>query len=334
MSHTRPLSAYDAAALGVETSSKAGLLGVNGRTAGGANDAPASEISGVFAYQSYFDDTLLQRAILAQPPNQPIVPSTLQSLDQAGYAIGLHPSSQTPVAIQFKSGAQGGQSTTMILKPGELLRPHGLGGSSRNNPGQFSGFNYGLPFGWLGGGSYRLIVMKTADATVKWIDHVELIFHRQRLQIYALNKAPVPSQATLNYNWPLYFPWPQAIQGANALTQRGQPAIAVQPTRTAMMLRLATLADASTMRCMFVGTDDFAQDAAGAIQLSDVPAAVDVVWGTWTSLAVVNYLSQYPTQMFSGELERFQAPNGSVIAVTSDAELEGQFVDVVRYGRL
>src|SRR5260221_7507391 len=137
--------------------------------------APVQQISRLFLYQSYFDSTLLQNAILEQTRNSPIVESTVQENQIPGYAIGLHPSSQTPVAIQFKLGAQPSSSQAIVLKPGQVVRPHGL--PRGMNSGAFSGFRWGLPFGWLGGGVATLLVFSTPDADVSWPGTPEVIFH-------------------------------------------------------------------------------------------------------------------------------------------------------------
>lgn len=329
----QPLSQFDAAALGVETTSPSGSAqlraGIRGRSIVGDVNAPAVQISGFFSYQSYFDDTLLQRAILSQAPNEPIVASTLTQLNVNGYGLGLHPSSETPVAVRFFAGGQQGASSTYTLKPGQVIRPQGKG----LEPGQFSGFEWGLPFGWLGGGNATIIVLRTADAKTDWLDRSEIIFHRARFPIYA--PADVPASTALPYNWPTRFPWEQAVQGANAFSQRGTSQLATSPTRVALMLRLATLANPATMRIYFVGTDCFAMDSTGVVDLAAVPPGVDVVWGTWASVASANYASQYQVQMLTGEIERFGANNGAALFVANgSADLEDEFVDVVRYGKL
>lgn len=329
-----PLSAYDAAAMGVETGNlKADAKlrsGIKGKSLVGSVDSPASQVSNLFTPQSYFDNTLLQQAILAQPPNEAIVASTAKEENADGYSVGLHPSSETPIAIKFKTGGQQGQSSVYTLKPGQTLTPQGIGFDGE--AGKFSGFKWGLPFGWLGGGSATLVVMRTHDAKVNWLDRSEIIFQRQRIKILA--PADVPASTALPYNWPSRFPWSQAVFGSNNFSQRGRPSLAVTPTRTTMMLRLANLAATATMRAYFIGTDSYAIDSTGAVSLTDAPPAIDVVWGTWASIASANYATQYQSQILTGESERYVANGGAVVFVSSDSSLQGQYVDVVRYGKL
>lgn len=317
MSKIRPLS--------IQQAQERGLRGL---ALSGNVDAPAIELVEKFAYQSYFDTTLGAAALLRQPPNEQIVPSTLAKADVAGYAVGLHPSSQTPVAVRFLGGEQQGSSATFRLKPGQVLRPFGSPGA----PGKFSGFEWGLPFGWLGGGNAMLVVFRTSDSSVDWIDRSEIVFHRTRIPILA--KADVPTAAALVKNWPTRFPWPHATRGADALTQRGSPVLSVNPTRCAMTLRAANLAASETMRVYLIGGDEWAEDSAGDIDLSAVPPAFDVVWSIWASVASANYATQYQTQFTPAEIFRFGANDGGVVFVDVTGGLAGSYVDVVRYGVL
>lgn len=335
----RPLSQYEAAALGVATQSpkanRAVQAGVKGSPTTGEIVAPAYEVSGLFNLQSYFHDTLLEKAILAQPANQPIVPSTLSKpVMTAGYGLALTPSSQCPVGVQFYTGGMQGRSGVYRLKPGEVIFPFGRPGDEN---GQFSGFTWGLPFGWLGGGQATLVVLRTADARVTWgADHNELIYHRMRLKIVEASTLPVGAGAyNGSVNWPQRFPWPSAVSGTNALNQRGRPGLGVFPTRTALSLRMATVVGA-TMRMYFIGTNDFDTDSAGAATLTGV-RAIDINWGTWAQQAgaAAPFTSAYQTLMLTGEAERFAADDGAVaLAAPAASELVDQFVDVVRYGRL
>lgn len=330
--HARPLSRFEAFAQGVNTKhANAVGRGLTGKSPGGEVDAPAFEVSDVFNYQSYFSDTLLQNAILEQPSNEPIVPSTLKESQVSGYAIGLHPSSETPVAVRLQTGAQQGASQTYRLKPGDVVRAQG---SKDGKPASFGGFEYGLPFGWLGGGSAMLIVMRTPDSDVFWTGNPEIIFHRTRLQIYAAGSAPLAADVRLN--WPKRFPWPNAEFGANNIKQSGLPAIGVSPTRTAFRLRMTSLANPADMRAVFYGSNDFGWSSAGTATLTDT-VFVDFTWGSYTQVGVAAPPGPYyPSQITTGQLERFACDNGSVslIDITGAATLEGQFVDVVRYGTL
>lgn len=300
--------------------------GVRGIPATGIVDAPAVEVIEQFQYQSYFDSTLSEKAIQRQPLGEQIVPSTLRQVNVAGYAVGLHPSSETPVALQFKKGEMQGDAPVYHLKPGQVIRPFGFNGS----PGRFSGFDFGLPFGWLGGGAASLVVFRTEDSTTTWLDRSEVIFHRVRLPIY--QPAAVP--ATPLKNWPTRFPWPGASYGTNAISQAGKPILSVTPSQTIMSLR-GPLAAAATMRVYFIGSDAFGENAAGNIDLTDV-RGYDVIWGTWASIASANFATQYQLQTFVETVPRVGANEGGVFFVDASgtAALTGLYVDVVRYGVL
>jgi hypothetical protein len=313
--------------------------GVRGTSGTGDSNSPAVEQPTVFAFQSYFDDTLQETAIMSSPPNDPIIPSTLKKIDLSGYAVALHPASETPVAVRFKTGSSQGGSQTYRMKPGETRRPAGKPGHEAS---QFSGLEWGLPSGWLGGGAANLIIFRTADSRVDWAsDFCEVIYHRTRVKIIDPTAVPV---ALANFNWPSRFPWPLAKQGiagtTTPLSQGGQPALSLQPTRTLMRLRMSTLANAADMRVFFVGSDEFAANNAGAglgsIDALDV-AAVDLTWGSWAQLAGVpaGLDPQYQTKMLTGEMERIACNAGGVIFVdASGGALVNQYVDIVRFGRV
>lgn len=357
MSEIRSLTLEDMQALGATTARRgaAAVLknamkrrkfgAVRGKGNSGDVDAPAFEVSGTFVFQSYFDDALAEKALLRQSPNQPIVASTLNGglgtknpVQVNGYGLGLHPSSETPVAVQFSTGAQQGSSPTYRLRPGQVIWPHGRPGGL-TKPGYFSGFNWGLPFGWLGGGSATLVVLRTADAVVTWpTDHIEIVYHRIRLNINTsaeINALISGGKYNGPINWPQRFPWPAAVFGANSLPQGGQPALAIQPTRTALSLRTSSLLAASDMRMYFVGSDPWAQLSTGVIDLTDV-RATDIEWGTWSQQAGVMppFNSAFQTQILTGEAERYAANAGAVVLGAVDAALNDLKVDFVRYGRL
>lgn len=291
--------------------------------------SPAQQLSKLFAYQSYFDSTLLERAILTQTRNEPIVASTAAEEQIPGYAIGLHPSSQTPVAIQFKIGAQKSSSQAIILKPGQVVRPYGL--PKGVSDGSFSGFVWGLPFGWLGGGQATILVFQTPDADVAWPGDSEVIFHRQRMQILA--QAALPAAAPKN--WPLRFPWLQAIRGTDSVSQQGDALISVaRPTRVIMRLRVSTLAAAATMRIIFHETNDFDLDEDGAVIANQV-GFIDQTWDLFASAgAAGNLATQYPYIEIDDIISRLAADNGGIQLMAMDAALNSLYVDVVRYGRL
>lgn len=289
--------------------------------------APVQQISRIFPYQSYFSDTLLQTAILSQALNEPIVRSTLQTQQTPGYAVGLHPNSQTPVAVLFNTGGQPSASQAIIIKPGQIVRPYGLPPGSKS--GSFAGFQWGLPFGWLGGGVATLLVFSSPDADIAWPGAPEVIIQRQRMQILA--PAAVTADAPLN--WPIRFPWRNAFAGT--VQQAGSAAIAIEPTRVLVRLRLATLAAPATMRFVFQGTNDFDLDLNGVVVLT--PASfVEHTWGSYAaSGAAANLATEYPIQAVDDEIVQLGSDFGGVQLVdVSAGTLTNAYVDVVRYGRI
>jgi hypothetical protein len=292
--------------------------------------SPAQQISRSFRFQSYFDDALLENALLDQRPNEVIVASTRKEEQIPGYAIGLHPSSQTPVALQFKIGGTFDSGHALVLKPGEVVRPLGLPRGIIT--AAFSGFAWGIPFGWLGGGLATLLVFQSPDADVSWSGNPEVIFHRQRMQVVAPGALP----AAASFNWPTRFPWVRAMRGtgASAASQAGQPQIAVEPTRTIMRLRMTTLAAPADMRVLLQGSNDFDLDSAGAVITTPV-GFIDVTWGSFAGSGGAGDLAtQYPYQELTGLIPRLSADDGGIQLVDLAGTLAGEFVDVVRYGRL
>lgn len=294
--------------------------------------SPAAQVSALFDFQSYFDSTLLAAAILTQAPNEAIVNSTLTESQVRGYAIGLHPSSQTPVAVEFLGADRFGSGGPYILTPGQIIRPLG-------NDHPFRGIRWGLPYGWLGGGLATLIIFTSPETEVGWAANTEVIFHRARYEI----KQPAQLTAAGSFNnapknWPLRFPWPQALRGASSFPQKGQPIISIaNPTRIIMGLTgLTTLAVATTMRMVWQGSNDLSLNSAGAIVTTPVHFK-DINWPPWTSLGTSGNLSaQRPILQFADEHARLAADDGGVLFIdASGAEtLSGGYVDVVRYGTL
>lgn len=294
-------------------------------------NSPGVAINRLFTYQSYFDDTLLEKAILAQAVNEPIVSSTAKEENIGGYSFGLHPSSQTPVAIQTLVGGSAAGAQAVILRPGQIYRPSGRVG---NKNGNFSGFTWGLPFGWLGGGLATLYVFPSSDADVAWPGDAEVAFHRQRMQIKA--PAALAGLANAFKNWPMRFPWTQALRGSSSIPQKGQAIISVSnPTRVLLSLRLASLATADTMRILIQSSNDFDVDSAGAIVATPV-RFVDYTWGTYAvNGGTGNLGTNYPVVELTGEVARLAADDGGIQLVDMSAgTLTNAYCDVVRYGRI
>ncbi len=291
----------------------------------------------LYPFQS-FHSADFQRALLAQQQNQPIVQSTLDEYTGSGYAVGLSPMSQTPVAIAFSgTGSQAG-SATYILKPGMTVRPVGSvpGGVS------FASFKYGLPFGWLGGGAAFLFVHKTPDAdTGKWNADNELLFHRLRLPIF---DPPTAGNAlTWASNWPTRFPWPLAVRvaGASSIPQGGQAQLALaRPGRVLMRLRApAGLGAPATMRIAFQRSTDFDAEYAGA---GNLPVAFeDFDWPAFTPVLGAGF-DEFPALDVGAVIRRLGGdeegapPTGigatGIRLIDLTGTLAGLEVDVLRYG--
>lgn len=296
--------------------------------------APSVQTTNRFAFQSYMDSTLLQNAVLLAAPNEPIIKSTAKRETIPGYAVGLHPSSECPVAIQFEIGGQPSSSSAITLVPGQILRPHGL--PKGMDSGNFSGFTWGLPFGWLGGGVANLHVFQTPDADESWPGRPEIIFHRARYAIVSVAGAPA---VTTPFNWPTRFPW---VLGSNeqSIQQRNQPIIAVEPTKIELSLRLPALLAAATIRFVIQSSDAMDWDRLGAAILTG-PRFVEHIFGTYGASGVAgNLANQFPVEeISSGPLLRFGCNNptaGGVSLINSggSAELVEAFVDITRYGKL
>lgn len=322
----RPLSAFNQAALGQPSKTKVMPSMLPDVL------SPAQQVSRVFPFQSFFDSSLLHRAIAVQRQNEPIVyPDEVQI---PGYALGLHPSSQTPIAVEFRVNEQRSSSGTIILKPGQFVRPYGIPAGQRR--GSFSGFRWGLPFGWLGGGLATLVIFSTDDAFVRWSETTEVIFHRIRFMI----KNPGAVATPFPFNWPIRFPWPHAERGGTTppISQRGSPSIAVTPTRIIHSLRLSSLAAPAVYRMLWQGSNDFGLAPSPIHGNPDEPVTTEAVWdeiswGTYAPTGVPG-ISEFPIAERTGVFMRLAADEGGVELVSTDPALQGAFVDIVRYGRL
>jgi hypothetical protein len=307
-------------------------------------DSPVVTLTRLYPYQSYFDTALLEKALQQQNPQDPIATLTKEDLQLTGYGIGLHPSSETPVAVQLRTGGKSSTSSPLVLKPGMVYFPSGT-----EKGYAFSGFTFGLPFGWLGGGMATLCIYQMPSSTSAYDTNSEVIFHRTRMRVYQPAQLVAPpagagqiSQAP--YNWPLRFPWTQALRGANSISQRGQSTFSVvKPSKVIMALRgVSTLAAPATMRLIFQATDDFSRDVNNAVTLTN-PVYIDVTWPAFNSVGAGGNLAvQNPTILLTdtnnataSAAVRLAANDGGVVCVdTSGGALAGCHVDFVRYGQL
>lgn len=288
--------------------------------------SPGVAVTRLYQFQSYFDDTLLETALLQQSKNEPIVGSTMKEEQISGYCVGLHPSSQTPVAFLPLVGGQAGASAPIILKPGQVYRPHGR---PNGKPGHFAGFRWGLPFGWLGGGMATLFVFPSSDAGVDWPGNSEVIFHRQRMKIVA----PASLPAAARKNWPMRFPWTQAMRGT--ISQQGAAVIGIKPSKVMMSLRLASLGAPADMRMVIQSSNDLDLSSAGAVVLTG-PRFDTYTWGSYVANGGAGDLAtNYPVVEYNGPLNRLAADDGGVCLIDMSAStLTDAYVDVVRYGKL
>lgn len=303
-------------------------------------ESPVVTLSRLYPYQSYFDSTDLEKAIVQQNPQDPIATLTKEDLQLPGYGIGLHPSSETPVAVQLRTGGKSATSSPLVLKPGMVYFPSG----TERGYG-FSGFTFGLPFGWLGGGLATLVIYQMPSSKSAYDTNAEVIFHRQRMKVYQpadLVAAPAgPGQLSqAPYNWPLRFPWVEAVRSQSLnISQRGQATFSVvKPTKVIMALRgVSTLAAAASMRMIFQATDDFTRNPNNIVSPLN-PIYQDVSWPAFASVGAGGDLATQNPQIFFDHNTfppRVAANNGGVVLVdTSGGALSGCFVDVVRYGHL
>ncbi len=310
-----------------------------GRTVVPLKSAPGvtspTQLTKKYTPQSYFDSTLLENAILTQSGS--IV--SFEESQASGYGVGLHPSSQTPVTVEFRLGS-GTSSGPLVLRPGQIVTPMGFGPDPKGGlgGGAFVGFRYGLPFGWLGGGIATLIVFHTPHAGVNWgAPSPEIVFHRVRVPI--LQPADLTSAGSNNNarnNWPGRFPWTKAYRGTGKVPQVGEGVIAIEPTRTVMTLRgVSALATAQPMRMILQGSNE-GVDSAGAAVLTD-PVFDDVTWRDWTDVGTSGNLANVePSMIYTGPLARMVADDGglALVDLSGSSALSGGYVDFVRYGRL
>jgi len=294
-----------------------------------------------FPFQSYFDNTAGVQAIGVQPVGEPIVPSTVQIVPVSGYGIGLHPDSECPVAVRFKSGAGVTDSQVLVLTPGHIVFPNGRA--------PFSGFTCGLPFGWLGGGVAQLVILKTPDAHMLWdISPSEVVIQRQRVIVQAQNI----SQPTFSLGLPTGFPWVNAKRYnpdvPTAPFLQGAPAIiTATPTRTVLRLRLnGQVTDANVLMLVQLTTPFDTGTALPprapvqvgmSVQTMDVGA--DTVAIPFHFPKLVGSRPYFPTASFSTpDLGNGTQSPGVLLAgdqavfCLTSPDAPGGAVDIVRYG--
>lgn len=295
--------------------------------------SPAIEIVEQFPLQSYFSNvpetlTPPAMAVLQQPQGEGIARNTLKTASVQGYAIGVAPWSEAPAAIQFVEGNRG-QSGILHIRPGQIIKP--TGGHA------FTGFNWGLPFGWLGGGTITLFIFKTPEAKVKW-DGVqpEILFHRFRTVIR--DGAAIAPPANSVVNFPTKFPWAKQYQWqqlADSEIQQGQPILSISEiTRTILRLQqgATVITGSQLMRMVWFGSDVFSIGSDGVLAVQVDKIFQDLYWpdNVVAGLDVADPLIELPRSLAAIGCNEygvnFFAPTGS--------PLIGLDVDVARWGRL
>jgi hypothetical protein len=232
-------------------------------------------------------------------------------MQSAGVGVALHPSSESPVAVRFRGGTA--DSAALILTPGQIV-----------NVGTFATFEYGLPFGWLGGGTSILYILHNDKAVVDFGNSEKgaTIFHRAR---YVIENA---FPGTLRKNWPGTFPWQSAARTntVNPMPEGGAPIVALDMEIALMRLRSAIAAPA-TVTMIWQGNDAFDADAAGVVS-SATRTTYDV-----TFPAVPAGSGAFPIAWLPREVHRLTSSVTGVNFIDPTGALNGQFIDVVRYCR-
>lgn len=285
----------------------------------------ASVLRNVFPLQSFFDNTQLNQAILTQDPNSPTV-AEVSNVNVSGRCVGLHPDSQCPVAVRLKS--QTGQ-VVATLTPGQVV--NGL------IPDGFTSLDWGLPFGWPGGGLAKLVIADSDAPFVGWPQvKTEVLLQRQRMQIVA-DASPSTSPAASAVNWAGRFPMKNGYRyntgtPSSPIPQSGSPEIAAEITRIVMRLRVNNLGAPATMRVLMRGIDDFDIGSDGStISYTDL-STLDV---QWPMQLAAQTSAPYPV------IEIRDVPaalrGDSCVVTLSDAKnaaLTNAFVDVLTYGKI
>lgn len=299
--------------------------------------APALELAFSFAQQSLIQPfgssiTDFSYSILPQPVNQPIVPSTKSTKQLSGYALALAPDSQCPVAVVFRAGGQPINSNPVVIMPGQIIRPHGVPRKyDAHEPASFSAFDFGLPFGWLGGGIGRVLVFRTEDSLLRYIPNgtTDRLFHTESFKILAADAT------TIKPNWPKNFPWVSAKSqldstGAvvtNVTAQGGPGTIAVRPSYVILELtcNAAGLANAANVDVYMHYT------APGQTTANAVPVYDQITFPTCPN-GSNSYLIVNSSSSAGGILNAFADGYAFVNFVSGDATIQGYTINAYRYG--
>ena len=303
------------------------ILGRRQDQRGGGATAPIQYITQNFVMQSYFDSSILngRGALLVQPVNEAIVPSTARDEFISGYGLGLHPASKCPVAVAFKAGAGGG-SSTVVLTPGQIIRPGG-------GVPPFTSFRWGLPFGWLGGGTATLAVFRDPSASIYWTGNPEVIFHRMRIALVA----DAGSLGDPGANWPIAFPWVNAVRAADAIAQGSVANLAVEGTRILLRLR-SEITTNMDVRFIVWRTSEFdTGGTAGDTVTAGEGAFYDVVFqaNTYTTGSSTDAAPErFSTVEITGALAALGGPSARMRLARLAGAAGSPDCDIIRMGRL
>lgn len=305
------------------------------------SNAAANQISETFPYQSYYDTTLLEKAVLEQAPNNPIIQSTYRQQQLSGYAIGNHPDSQSPVAVTFEGNGHQAGTATHIIPPGGIVRPTA---GTKLGSDSFQSFSWGLPFGWLGGGTITIVVFQTKDSWANWQERNQVLFHRFTAQIKAPADIPAAASITSQWprNWPMRFPSLLTRRGASAIPQGGAPQFAIrEPGRVEFNLRTVVGSDTS-FKALFYHTTNFSDELVATpnpIPITTVNIPVNSNTPTVFPAGYIENMGFLGPPILSGfgcdgRPGSTASLTGGVLFVSEDPALQGTYVDVARWGYL
>jgi hypothetical protein len=300
------------------------------------------QVSAIFKYQSYFDDTLLEAAVLPQGTGQLIADSAdapAQDSDIKGYGIGLDPTAELPIAISFKMG--GKISAAQIMRPGQVVIPFG-----RTKADEFDGFKWGIPTGWLGGGRATLTIIKSPRAELAWMGiRSPIVMQRQTMKIQAKTFDITAGLAGILPNWPIRFPSPGTRRGSatGTVAQSGAPVMTVDPSHTMIRLKKsAILTQPSSVRLLFFETKEFDTNSTGAVVTTPV-GYQDITFPNDGAVGV-NGPVQMPVQFYTDgiicrlgadPMQGGQTGIGVLAVDKGDGDdLSAAKLQIVRYGRL
>jgi hypothetical protein len=273
-----------------------------------------TQIAASYNFQSYFDSALLHNALQLQSPGDPIVASTKQQAQSGGVGVGVHPMSDVPVSFRFRGGTA--DSAALIVAPGQVFQV-----------GSFETFEFGLPFGWLGGGNALIYVLHHDGANLDFGGggRSPLVCQRSRFIIDSV------AAMTSRLNWPRTFPWPSAARGTAGVSPQGGTALLDFEPEIAVLRLRSALAVPATVTMVWRGVDDL--DLTGAtppvLTLTDFSTA-DVAFPS-----VLAASGAFPVVTLPPEIHRLGSSAGGInFVVPAGDPLIGSFIDVVRYCRL